>query len=269
MKKEEVDVAPDGSLRLSPFEIERKARYFLTIFESEGVKATAENLRSLAKQSLWEDSPKTLGIVVDTILSQVRTKSNKCEELSILCLMVFDDLSLGCTHKYLLMVVEETCWKRYERFWQSMFFKVNDYPNKHWLTGREFVNPGQSTQETQGQALVVFIGYLYRTGVLSSKLVIHIINEHGRNLAGLSIEALETFYEFLNTVMARLLFPDCSHEELEPTIRNIRLARSNLLIPLERRNLLGQIIVNFDKWELSFKRQHLPYLIVADEEIPT
>ena len=84
MKKEEVNVAPDGSRVLNSYEVERQTRRCLAAMPVVGAASTVIALRQLAKQVVW-DNCMLLRVVVQTILAEVYASPDSTSELADVC----------------------------------------------------------------------------------------------------------------------------------------------------------------------------------------
>lgn len=249
MKKEEVSVAPDGSLLLHPFEIERQARHYLTYLYSVGVLATAEKLQRLAKQAVWEDNALLLRIVVDTIVSHVSVEPESTCDLALVCGVLATDASIykiedgqGVKPSARDLIIL-ACQNRYEEFWRQVLTSIGENER------REHLNRASRSQVSRGRALVLFIGYLYEMNIVPGSVVMHVVVEHGRNVIELPEECLENLSCLLEIVGPKLATSARNHVALEKTLTYLEVAAESLRVSLKRRLILKNLVLECYNWE--------------------
>lgn len=253
MKKEEVNMGPDGALILHPFEIERQARHCLAFLYSAGVLATAEKLLQLTRQAVWEPNSRLLGIVMDTIVSYVNIKPESTSDLALLCKLLVKEggnsrqRTAESSKPSARELVVVACQNHYEAFWSQVLATIGEDERR---TNQGYLKSVQCCQFPRGRALVLFIGYLYNMDVVPGSIVMHVLVEHGRNVIELPEDCLENLACLLEIAGPKLATSSRNNAALAQMLSSIEIAAENLRISLKRRLILRSLVLDCYNWEV-------------------
>lgn len=249
MKREEVNVAPDGSLLLNPFEVERQLRYHLAAMDVMGLVTTSKHLSSLVKQAMWELDAKLLRIVVEAIVAQVAIDPGDTHSYALLCQMVVKNKQLGSSDFSVQDVVAKACQQSYETFWRQMLMTM--LAGTYAAAERQHLRTAPRSQGNRGRALLLFIGYLYGMDVVPEWLVMHIVLEHGRNAIELPEDCLENFACLMEIVGCSLARRTERPMLLALVLKTVETAAEHPKMSMRARQILRDMLLSCYNWDLD------------------
>lgn len=243
MKKEEVNVAPDGSHVLNSYEVERQTRRCLAAMPVVGAASTVIALRQLAKQVVW-DNCMLLRVVVQTILAEVYASPDSTSELADVCHhLVWDRGIDGMSARQLLVLA---CQNSYDAYWQQVSFAAAEKQRP----GLE-IPPGVTLYRLGpcGRELMQFYGYLFCLDILPKRFVIHVVLEHVRHVRELPEERLHDFACLLEICGPKLAVADQNRAVLAQMLEIMQMAVATPLISFKRKQLLRLLVLMCYSWE--------------------
>lgn len=245
MRRDEVDVNPDGSLRLLHTELQLRTWHLVASLRDDGLKRTAQHLNMLAHQCMWEEDAQLFRSIIRALISLLSYENNSTYDLARLCAELAHGIIFEGRRTLAQRVFNEVCWDAFDSFWK---FKVDEVNNLVSQNGRVSVLRGRShvpAVNKHDQAVVLFIGNLYNADLVSARLILRVLGEHSRFLCCLTDGFVGNFAKFVKIIRAKFNHLSRKNEVVAPIIANIRHCAKCPEISAEKSQFLFEIADQF------------------------
>ncbi|SCV00571.1 LAMI_0G05952g1_1 [Lachancea mirantina] len=209
-KKTEKKFAPDGVTELlEKDEAERKMKSLLNKLTLEKFDTISEEIIQIADQSKWEKEGETLRVVIEEIFNKATDEPHWSSMYAQLCGKVVKDMDPEIIDennegkagpKLVLHYLVDRCHTEFQKGWTDKLpTKEDGSPLEPEMMSDEYYV--MAAAKRRGLGLVRFIGFLYRSNLLTAKMMFECFRRLMKDLADSpSEETLESVIELLGTV---------------------------------------------------------------------
>ncbi|SCU90265.1 LANO_0D08152g1_1 [Lachancea nothofagi CBS 11611] len=209
-KKVEKKLAPDGVTELlEKEEAERKMKSLLNKLTLEKFDSISDEIIAIADQSKWETDCVTLKVVIEEIFLKACDEPHWSSMYAQLCGKVVKDMdpeikeegNEGKTGpKLVLHYLVDRCHAEFQKGWSDKLpTKEDGSPLEPEMMSDEYYK--MAAAKRRGLGLVRLIGFLYRSHLLTAKMMFECFRRLMKDLADSPTEeTLESVLELLNTV---------------------------------------------------------------------
>ncbi|AGO13824.1 AaceriAGL044Cp [[Ashbya] aceris (nom. inval.)] len=210
LKKTEKKLAPDGVTELlDKEEAERKMKSLLNKLTLEKFDPISEEIIKIADQSKWEENGESLKVVIEQIFDKATDEPHWSSMYAQLCGKVVKDLDKDIQDKenegkvgpiLVLHYLFDRCQTEFQKGWADKLPTSEDGSTVEVkLMSDEYYKAAAAKR--RGLGLVRLIGFLYRSNLLTSKMMFQCFRRLMKDLTGTpSEETLESVIELLTTV---------------------------------------------------------------------
>ncbi|AEY98778.1 FAGL044Cp [Eremothecium gossypii FDAG1] len=210
LKKTEKKLAPDGVTELlDKEEAERKMKSLLNKLTLEKFDPISEEIINIANQSKWEENGESLKVVIEQIFNKATDEPHWSSMYAQLCGKVVKDLDKDIQDKenegkvgpiLVLHYLFDRCQTEFQKGWADKLPTSEDGSTVEVkLMSDEYYKAAAAKR--RGLGLVRLIGFLYRSNLLTSKMMFQCFRRLMKDLTGTpSEETLESVIELLTTV---------------------------------------------------------------------
>lgn len=239
-KKEEVKLAPDGSVLLDTEDIERKVKSALNKLTLEMFEPITEDLLKIAKQSVWEDNAQTIKQVISLTFAKACDEPYWSSVYAQFCAKMLKEVpeevkdvntltksgepaTGGDLARRLLLA---TCQVEYEKGWVDKLPTNEDgSPLEPEMMSDEYY--AMAAAKRRGLGLVKFIGNLYILNMLNDQVILHCLRDQSKNVQDPSEDSLENLAQLIKTVGPRFEASDRNKAALTLVYDNIQQILDN------------------------------------------
>ncbi|KAG0678374.1 hypothetical protein C6P41_001072 [Kluyveromyces marxianus] len=209
MKKAEVKLAPDGTEIYEAEDVSRKMKSLLNKLTLEMFEPISDDIMKIANQSKWQEKGETLKIVIEQIFYKACDEPYWSSMYAQLCGKVVKDLDDSIkdsetpdktgSHLVLHYLVQR-CQEEFQKGWTDKLPTNEDgSPLKPELMSDEYYK--MAAAKRRGLGLVRFIGFLYRSNLLTSRMVFFCFKRLMKDIQNSPTEdTLESVCELLETI---------------------------------------------------------------------
>ncbi|BAO40796.1 eukaryotic initiation factor 4F subunit p150 [Kluyveromyces marxianus DMKU3-1042] len=209
MKKAEVKLAPDGTEIYDAEDVSRKMKSLLNKLTLEMFEPISDDIMKIANQSKWQEKGETLKIVIEQIFYKACDEPYWSSMYAQLCGKVVKDLDDSIkdsetpdktgSHLVLHYLVQR-CQEEFQKGWTDKLPTNEDgSPLKPELMSDEYYK--MAAAKRRGLGLVRFIGFLYRSNLLTSRMVFFCFKRLMKDIQNSPTEdTLESVCELLETI---------------------------------------------------------------------
>ena len=209
MKKTEVKLAPDGTELYDAEEASRKMKSLLNKLTLEMFEPISDDIMKIANQSRWEEKGETLKIVIQQIFNKACDEPHWSSMYAQLCGKVVKDLDDSIkdsetpdktgSHLVLHYLVQR-CQTEFQTGWTDQLPTNEDgTPLQPEMMSDEYYK--MAAAKRRGLGLVRFIGFLYRSNLLTSRMVFFCFKRLMKDIQNSPTEdTLESVCELLETI---------------------------------------------------------------------
>ena len=214
VKKVEVKLAPDGVTELlGKEEAERRMKSLLNKLTLEKFETISEDIIQIANQSKWEEQGETLKVAIEQIFLKACDEPHWSSMYAQLCGKVVKDLDPEISDeenegktgpKLVLHYLVDRCHTEFQKGWSDKLPPSDDGSSlEPEMMSDEYYRAAAAKR--RGLGLVRFIGFLYRSNLLTPKMMFECFRRLMKDLADSpSEDTLESVVELLNTVGEQL-----------------------------------------------------------------
>lgn len=209
-KKTEKKFAPDGVTELlNKEEAQRKMKSLLNKLTLEKFDPISEEIIKIADQSKWETDCETLKVVIEEIFMKACDEPHWSSMYAQLCGKVVKDMDPEIKEegnegkagpKLVLHYLVDRCHAEFQKGWTDKLpTKEDGSPLEPEMMSDEYYQ--MAAAKRRGLGLVRLIGFLYRSHLLTAKMMFECFRRLMKDLADSPTEeTLESVIELLNTV---------------------------------------------------------------------
>ncbi|CEP63609.1 uncharacterized protein LALA0_S08e06502g [Lachancea lanzarotensis] len=209
-KKAEKKLAPDGVTELiEKDEAERKMKSLLNKLTLEKFDPISEEIIKIADQSKWETDCLTLKVVIEEIFRKACDEPHWSSMYAQLCGKVVKDMDTEIQEegvdgktgpKLVLHYLVDRCHAEFQKGWTDKLpTKEDGSPLEPEMMSDEYYQ--MAAAKRRGLGLVRLIGFLYRSHLLTAKMMFECFRRLMKDLSDSpSEETLESVLELLSTV---------------------------------------------------------------------
>lgn len=245
MQSDEVEVNPDGSLRLLDIELQLRTWRIVATLRDEGLKRTTQNLNILAHQCMWEADARLFRPILRAIISLLSYENNSTYDLARLCAESADGMIFEGRPALAQKLFNEICWEAFDNFWKYKVDEVNSITKRNGHLSSSKGRPYVPAIIKHDQAVVLFIGNLYNADLVSSRLVLRVLDEHSRFLCCLSDDFVANFVKFGRIIRAKFVCLTRKDEVIAPILGNIKQCAKCPRISAENYQYLHEVVEMF------------------------
>ncbi|GEQ70398.1 hypothetical protein JCM33374_g4075 [Metschnikowia sp. JCM 33374] len=240
VKKEEVKLAPDGSVILESEDIERKVNSSLNKLTLEMFEPITEDLLKIAKQSVWEEDAKTIKQVISLTFAKACDEPYWSSVYAQFCAKMLKEVPEEVKDVNTLTKTGEpatggdlarrillaTCQVEYEKGWVDKLPTNEDgSPLEPEMMSEEYYV--MAAAKRRGLGLVKFIGNLYILNMLNDQVILHCLRDQSKNVVDPSEDSLENLAQLVKTVGPRFETSDRNRAVLNMVYDNIQQILEN------------------------------------------
>lgn len=213
MKKTEKKIAPDGITELIEIsEVPKKMKSLLNKLTLEKFDKLSTEILNIANQSQWEKNGETLTIVIEEVFHKACDEPHWSSMYAQLCGKLVKDINSDISDestpgkigpKLVLHYLVQRCHTEFEKGWSDKLPTNDDgTPLAPDMLSDEYYQAAAAKR--RGLGLVRLIGYLYRSNLLSGKMMFECFRRLMKDLTDSPTEeTLESVIELLTTVGAQ------------------------------------------------------------------
>lgn len=209
MKKTEAKLAPDGTEIYDEEEVSRKMKSLLNKLTLEMFDPISDDIMNIANQSKWQEKGETLKVVIEQIFHKACDEPHWSSMYAQLCGKVVKDLDseikdsetpdkMG-SHLVLHYLVQR-CQTEFQKGWNDKLPTSEDgTPLQPEMMSDEYYK--MAAAKRRGLGLVRFIGYLFRSNLLTSRMVFFCFKRLMKDIQNSPTDdTLESVCELLETI---------------------------------------------------------------------
>ena len=216
-KKEETNLAPDGSEILGEEDVNRKVKSLLNKLTLEMFQPITDSVLKIADQSKWEKDSKTIRQIIQLTFAKACDEPYWSEMYAKFCAkmctsipaeVVDETMTLkdgshpsgGALARRLLLT---TCQTEYEKGWSDKLPTNEDgSPLEPEMMSDEYY--AMAAAKRRGLGLVKFIGHLYNLNMLNDQVIFVCLKDQCKNVVDPSEDSLENLVQLVKTVGPKL-----------------------------------------------------------------
>lgn len=215
-KPQEQKLAPDGSVLLSPEDVERKTKSALNKLTLEMFDPITEELLKIGHQSIWEEDAHTIKQVISLTFAKACDEPYWSTVYAQFCAKMLKDVSedikdvntlsksgeVAHGGDFVRRVLLATCQSEYEKGWVDKLPTNEDgSPLEPEMMSDEYY--AMAAAKRRGLGLVKFIGNLYILNMLNDQVILHCLRDQSKNVVDPSEDSLENLAQLIKTVGPR------------------------------------------------------------------
>lgn len=250
-KTEEQLVAEDGTVLLSPEDVDRKTKSLLNKLTLEMFDPITDDILKIAAQSKHEKDSKTVRSVIQHTFAKACDEPYWSEMYAKFCAKMCTNISDEVSDETMVLkdgtvpsggalarrLLLTTCQTEYEKGWVDKLPTNDDgLPLEPEMMSDEYY--AMAAAKRRGLGLVKFIGHLYNLNMLNDQVIFFCLRDQCKNCVDPSEDSLENLVQLVKTVGPKLEADESTRPILQLVFKNIQKILDNVELSLRIKFML-------------------------------